>query len=110
MDLPRRIALPSSQPLASHLVIVPVVGMKDQDRGGEARRGDAVRKYTQVLRTVSVFLYGEITLANFRDGDDVVKRTLLLANREAPFIYDLMVEFFGGGDAVDALHKFLDMI
>ena len=110
MNLPGEPTLPSAQSFALHIVIAAVVPMKDHNRGRKSNRGNSVRKYTQILCAVSIFLDAQISLTNFRNGNDVVKGALLLANRKTPFIYNLMVQDLRGRDAVDTPGQFLNVI
>src|SRR6202007_2147305 len=67
VNLPGTTSLPLSQSFATHLIIVPVVGMKNQNSRGKTSRGNGVREHGQVSCPVSVLLDAEIAGAHFRD-------------------------------------------
>src|SRR6266404_5427700 len=110
MDLPGAAAPPPPQPLAAHLIIVAIVGVKNQDRRGETIGGNRVWKYGQVPCPVSVFLDAEIAGPHFRDRNEVVEGSLLLVNRESPVVHDLMVENFSRRNPVNTLHELANVI
>src|SRR5207245_6071868 len=60
VNLPSTASPPLSQSFATYLIIIPVVGMKNQNSCGKASRGNRVWKHRKISCPVSVFLDAEI--------------------------------------------------
>src|SRR5438067_2840206 len=95
VNLPGSAVLPLSQSFATHVIVVAVVGMKNQHRSGKTCGGNRVWKHAKVGSPVPVLLDTEITRAQFRYGNIVIEGALFLAGCESPLIHDLVVEMFG---------------
>src|SRR6266513_875920 len=69
MNLPGAEVFPSSQSFALYVIVVAVVGMKNQDHRGKTDGGNRVWKHTQICISVPKLLDAKMTGAYFRNGN-----------------------------------------